>query len=98
MPGSRFAAETCTPSELPEPEVAFKFNHELDGEACHVTGRAQVPLSLSATASVDEVVCPCVRVRAREVGAGVESLQGGRTVSVTVKVCILPCTVTLLKS
>jgi len=98
VPGGTFTAEAFTPNELPAPlsvpEVAFSKSHELFGEACQVTGRAQVPLSLSATFSEAEVVCPCASEKASLAGEGVESTHGGRMVSVTVKVWELPCTAT----
>ena len=90
VPGSMFTAETLTPNELPAPpsvpEAAVSASQELLVEACQVTGRAQVPLSFSATVSALEVACPCASEMARVAGEGVDKRQGGRTVSVTVKV------------
>lgn len=98
MPGSMFTAEAFTPNELPVPlsvpEAAVSASHELLVEACHVTGRAHVPLSLSTTLRADEVVWPCGNEMARVAGEGVGNRHGGRIVSVTVKVCLLPCTST----
>jgi hypothetical protein len=69
VPGSTFTAETFTPNELPVPlsvpEDAVNASHGLLVEACQVTGRAQVPLSLNITLSADEVVCPCANEMAR---------------------------------
>jgi len=62
VPGDTFTAEAVTPNELPVPvslpEVAVRVSQELLGEACQVTGRAQVPLSLSPTGRALELVCP----------------------------------------
>src|SRR6266568_480683 len=102
VPGSTFTAEAFTPNVLPAPlsvpDVAVSMSHALLVEACQVTGRAQVPLSLSATFSAVEVACPCASENADVVGEGAESRHGGRTVSVTVKVCVFPCTATPLAS
>jgi len=96
VPESRFTAEAFTPNKLPVPlsvpEAAVSASHWLLVDACQVTGRPQVPLSLSTTLSADEVVCPCANEMARLAGEGVNSRHGGKIVSVTVKVCVLPCT------
>jgi hypothetical protein len=98
VPGLMFTADALTPREKPAPvyvpEVAVSTSQELLGDACHATGRAQVPLSLNPTGSVLELVCPSASVKPSVVGLGVESRQGGRTMIVTVKVCVLPCIVT----
>jgi hypothetical protein len=102
VPGRTFTAEALTPNELPAPlsvpDVAVSASQELLVEACQVTGRAQVPLSLSATFDAVEVACPCASEKVSVAGEGGESRHGGRTVSVTVKVCVLPCTATPLAS
>src|SRR5436305_11680751 len=89
--GGTFTAEAFTPNELPAPlsvpEVALSTSQELFGEACQVTGRAQVPLSLSATWSAAELTCPCASEKAKVAGAGGESRHGGWMVSITVKSC-----------
>ena len=102
VPGSTFTAEALIPNELPVPpsvpEAVVSVSQALLVEACQVTGRAQVPLSLSVTVSALDVVCPCASEMARVAGEGVDKRQGGRTVRVTVNVCVLPCTVILLES
>src|SRR5205823_7977795 len=90
VPGWTFTAEAFTPNELPAPlsipEVEVSTSQELLFEACQVTGRAQVPLSLSATFNAVAVACPCVSEKASVAGEGDESRQGGRTVMVAGKV------------
>src|SRR5215831_7046664 len=92
-------AEAFTPNELPAPasvpEVAVSANQALLVEACQVTGRAQVPLSFTPTVSGAAVASPCASVRVSVPGEGGASTHGGMIVSVTVKVCVPPCTVTL---
>lgn len=77
VPGSTFTAEAFTPNELPEPlsvpEAAVNASHGLLVDARQVTGRPQVPLSLSTTLNADEVVCPCANEMARVAGEGVNS-------------------------
>jgi len=101
-PGWMFVAEAFTPKAMPAPlsvpDVVISVIHGTLDEACQVTGRAQVPLSLSATFRGVEVACPWVSEKARVAGDGVDSTHGGRTVSATVKVCVLPCTLTELES
>lgn len=102
VPGVTFTAEAFTPKELPAPlsvpEVAVIVSHELLVDACQVTGRVQVPLSLSPTVSAFELVCPCASEKAKVAGVGVESRHGGKMVRVTVKVCVPPYTATPLAS
>src|SRR6266702_2835506 len=102
VPGSSFTAEAFTPNVLPVPlsvpDVAVSASQGLLVEACQVTGRAQVPVSLSVTFSAVEVACPCTSEKASLAREGGDSTQGGRTVRVTVKVCVLPCTATALAS
>jgi hypothetical protein len=102
VPGVTFTAAAVTPNELPVPlsvpEAPARVSQELVAEACQVTGRAQVPLSLSPTVSELELVCPCESEKAKGAEVNVESKQGGETVSVTKNVCELPCTVAPLAS
>src|SRR6266568_4695305 len=102
VPGSTFTAEAFTPNVLPAPlsvpDVAVSMSHALLVEACQATGREQVPLSPKVTFSAVEVACPCASEKANLAGEGDDSTHGGRTVSVTIKVCVLPCTATALAS
>src|SRR6266487_4751311 len=99
VPGSKVTALTVTPNTLllplSVPDVAASTSQALlavSPDTVQVTGRAQVPVSLTVTFCIGEAACPCGMVKVRLPGAGDDSTQGGRTVSVTAKVSGLPCT------
>ncbi len=84
---------TFTPRLLPlplsEPDVAERTSHALlPAFAVQVTGRAQVPVSLKVTFAAED--CPWETKSGRFAGDGDDSIQGGKTVSVTEKDCGLP--------
>jgi hypothetical protein len=89
-PVTRLAAVTLNPNVLPlppsVPDDVRSTSHALVVDAVQVTGRAHVPVSLTVTFCGVKVDCPCGRENASVAGAGGESTQGGRTVSVTAKV------------
>ena len=89
VPVTKVAAVTLTPNVLPlppsVPDDMGSTSHALVVDAVQVTGRAHVPVSLNVTFCAVEVDCPCGRENASVAGAGGESTQGGRTVSVTAK-------------
>lgn len=89
-----------TPSVLPpplsDPDGAERTSHVLlPAFAVQLTGRAQVLVSLKLTCCAAGADCPWETENARLAGDGDDSVQGGRIVSVTAKVCGLPCTTAL---
>ncbi len=98
VPGGKPVGSILTPNELPlplsVPDVAERTTHGFRPpvDAVQVTGRAQVPVSLNITVCTPEGDVPCRTVKLRLPGDGEDSTQGGRTVSVTMKVWGLPCT------
>lgn len=97
VPGVRLAALTLTPRVLPPPlsvpDAGERVSHALlpaSPVAVHETGRAHVPVSLKVTFAAED--CPWETESWRFPGDGDDSVQGGRIVSVTEKVCGLPCT------
>jgi hypothetical protein len=94
VPGTKLAVVTFTlralPPPLSVPDAAESTSQELlaaSPVAVHETGRAQVPVSLTAIVCA-VAVCPWATVNARL--ACDDSVQGGRMVSVTVNVSELP--------
>ncbi len=100
VPGAIFAGGlTLTPSVLPlplsVPDAGERTSQALlpaSPVAVHETGRAQVPISLKLTFCAAGADCPWETENERLAGEGDDSVQGGKTVSVTERVCGLPCT------
>ena len=87
--GVRLTAVTLTPNVLPlppsVPDDVGSTSHGLLGDAFQVIGRAHVPVSFRVTFCRVVADCPCGREKVSDAGAGGDSTQGGRTVSVTAK-------------